>query len=137
MTARGCHDRDAGLTQSLHDVARREQAVIQVVLIERFVKADGDGLEVTPGEAAVGREALGPDQDISFLEGQLRIIGAEEAPDIPERVLLRRHRAAVGMAEHLSGDINRRRILETFFAVFNEVGIFRETTGIDIERNAC
>ena len=136
MSAGRCHDGDAGLTQSLHDVASRQQAVIEVVLIERFAKPDCNGLEIPSGETTVGREALCHDQDITFLESQLRIIGAEEAPDIPERVLFRRHRAAVGIAEHLAGDIDRRGILETLFTVFYEVGIFREATGIDVKRNA-
>ena len=99
--------------QCLDDVARGEQPVIEIVLIQDFAQPDGDGIEVAPGQAAVGREALGQNQNIAFSLREFGIVGAEEAADIRKCVLLGRHRAAVGIAEHLAGNIDRSRCLRS------------------------
>ena len=89
------------------EVGRGRDAVQQVVVVERFVQAHRDGLEVPAGEAAVGGEAFGQDQQIPLLQRQAIVVAGEEPPDIGHPVLLGRHGAAVCVGEELPGDIDR------------------------------
>src|SRR3990170_637886 len=65
MSADRFDDGDAGAVERLAEVGRGADAVVQVVLLDHLRKALGDGLQVAPGEAAVGREALGQDEQVA------------------------------------------------------------------------
>ena len=69
-------------------VRGRGDAVAQVIFFEGLVEADGNGLEIASGEAAVGGIAFGKNQEIFFLLRQLVVVGAEEAADIGHTVFL-------------------------------------------------
>ncbi len=69
--------------------------------------------------------------------GQLRVVGAQEPADIRERVFLGGHRAAVGVTEHLPGDVDSRRIFEAGFAALDKVRVLREAAGVDVKRYTC
>ena len=65
------------------EVSRGGVAVLQVIQVERFVEPDGDGFEVATGQPAVGREALGEDEQVAFGFGQFVVVGAQEPADVP------------------------------------------------------
>ena len=90
--------------QSLAEVLDRADAVLQVVLVEDFVQADGDGLEVAARQAAVGRKALGDDQEVSGLQGQGVVVDGQEPAHVDDGVLLGAHGGAVHQGEHLLDD---------------------------------
>ena len=109
VAARRRHDRDSGVEQAIDDVTRGQEPVVEVVLVEDFAQADGDGFEIAAGEAAVGRKALGEDQDIAFTLGELGVVGAQEATNVGKGILLGGHRAAVRQGEHLAGNVDDSR----------------------------
>jgi len=103
-------------------------------LVEHFLEARGDRFEIVAGEAAVGREAFGEDQEIAALLRERVVIEREEAADIRQTVLLRRHQRAVREAEHLLGDLFRRAAMLSRLALPDEPRVFRETAGVEEER---
>ena len=70
VAAERLDERDAGRVERLAEVGRRADPVAQVVLVDDLAQALGDRLEVAAGEAAVGREALGQDQQVAALLGE-------------------------------------------------------------------
>jgi hypothetical protein len=70
VAAHGANVGDAGALQLVAEVLERGVAVALVVLLERLVEADGDGVEIAAGEAAVGGEALGHDEATASLLGE-------------------------------------------------------------------
>ena len=104
--------------------------------MKHFLQSDGDGLQVAPGQAAVGRKAFGQNEQVGFLLGQPVVVGAEQAADIGEGVFLGGEGAAVGQGEHLLRDLFGRPIRIAGLALFDEPGVFGEAAGIQIERNA-
>ena len=69
-------DRDAGRVERLAEVGGRADPVAQVVLVDDLAQALGDRLEVAAGEAAVGREALGQDEQVAAPLGQVVVVAA-------------------------------------------------------------
>ena len=114
--------------------AGRSNPVAQIRLLDHFLEAARDRFEVVAGEAAVGRKAFGEDQQVAALLGPVVAVHREEAADVREAVLLRRHRAAVGEAEHLAGDLLRRSIALPVLALLDEPGVLREAAGVEKER---
>ena len=82
--------------QPLVQVLGRADAVAQVRLLDHLLEPAGHGLEVVPGEAAVGGEALGEDEEVAAALRQGVVVHGQEAADVGEAVLLGRHRAPVG-----------------------------------------
>jgi hypothetical protein len=105
------------------------------MLVEGLAQADGDGFEIPAGQAAIGRKAFRHDQDVAFLVGKIRVIGAQESTDVGKGILLCRHRAAIGITKHFPCDIDRRDIGISFLAVLDEVRVFSKPTGVNVERN--
>jgi len=70
------------------------------MLIQHFSQTNGDCFEIASGKAAVSREAFCEDQDVAFPVCEFRIVGAQEAADVGERVLF-------GLAEHLARNLER------------------------------
>ncbi len=64
------------------------------------------------------------------------IVGAEEAADVCHAIFLRRHGAAVAVAEHLLRNLLGSFRFVSRFAQLDEVGIFGEAAGVEVERNA-
>ena len=61
------HDGHAVLGDVVAQIGGGGDAVAQVVLVQRFLQAHGDGLQVAAGQAAVGGKALGQDQQVLLL----------------------------------------------------------------------
>ena len=106
------HDHgDPEVLERLAEVGRRADPVAQVVVRDRLGEALGDRLEVAAGEPAVGREALGEDEQVAERLRERVVVARQPAADVAERVLLRAHRHAVGERRHLAddvGDVARR-----------------------------
>ena len=64
------------------------------------------------------------------------VVQRQEAADVGHAVLLGAHRAAVGVAEHLLGDRQRRLIGVALFAQLDEPGVLGEAAGIEEEGDA-
>ena len=107
---------------------------MQVVLVDHLLEPARDRLEVVAGKAAVGREALGEDQEIAAALRETIVVHREEAADVRQAVLLRGHGAAVGEREHLPRDLARRSIALPCFALLDEPGVLGEAAGIEEER---
>ena len=63
-----------------------------------------------PGQPAVGGKAFGQDQQVGLLLRDAVVVGAEQAADVGEGVLLRGEGAAVGEREHLLRDLLGRPV---------------------------
>src|ERR1039458_2243843 len=70
VAAGGLNDGHTLARDVIAEIGRRSDAVTEVVFFEGFLHADRDGFEISSGEAAVGRIALGEDEEIFFLLGQ-------------------------------------------------------------------
>ena len=99
------NDGDSGCGDVVAEVGGGGDAVAEVVLLERFLHADGDGFEIAAGKTAVGWISLGEDEQIFLLLGEEVVVGAEEAADVGHAVFLGGHGAAVAVAEHLLRDL--------------------------------
>ncbi len=134
MASRRPQDRHAGVAQVLADVARRHDAVVQVVLVDGLLHADGERLEVASGQATVGGEALGEDQQVLVLAGELGVARGEEAADVDDRVLLGAHRAALRQVAHLLHDRADGAVALTRLALLDEVGVLGDAARVEVER---
>ena len=47
-------------------IAGRDDAIAQIVWVENFLQAHGDGFQVAAGQPAVSGEALGENQQVGF-----------------------------------------------------------------------
>ena len=72
MAADRLHDRDAGAGKRLAEIRGGADPVAEVVLVDDLAEALRDRLEIAAGEAAVRGEALGEDQQVAALLGELR-----------------------------------------------------------------
>jgi hypothetical protein len=73
--------RDAGaLVEGVAQIGRRADPVAQVVVLHDLGEALGDGLEVAPGQTAVGREALGEDEQVAALRARASSFIASQPP---------------------------------------------------------
>ena len=137
VPARRLEDRHAGRGDALAEVLHRGVAILLVGEIERLVEADRDRFEVASGQPAVGRKALGQDEQLLLVPRHGVVVGAQEAADVGHAVLLRAHRAAVGEREHLARDVEEREVGEARLARLDEVGVLGEAAGVEIERHAA
>ena len=122
--------------QRVAEALRGADAVAQVVLLDALLEADGDRLEVAAGEPAVGREALGEDQHRLAALGELVVVEREPAADVAHRVLLGRHRHAVGERGHLADDVGDAAGEVAGLAALDEVGVLGEAAGVEEQRDA-
>ena len=116
----------------------RADAVAQVVLVEHLREPRGDRLEVAAGEAAVGREALGEDQQVARSARRQRVVvHGEEAADVGEAVLLGAASCSRRRGENISRAISfgvRPRLAR--LALLDEPGVLGEAAGVE-EEAAC
>ena len=107
-------DRGTLLLEHRAEVGDLLDAVAKVVLAEHLPEPGRDRLEVAPGQAAVGGEALEDDPaGLQPLEEDLVLADGDEAADVRDRVLLRAHENAVRLGEHLADDVRQRRVRRT------------------------
>src|SRR3974390_159594 len=136
MAARWLNDGHAIFGDAVPQKRRGSDAVAKIILIERLDQSNSDGIEVAASQTAVGWEPFGENQQILFLLSEKVVISAQKSADISEAIFLGGHGAAVRMRKNLLGDFARRLIRVSRFSQLDEVRVFREAAGIDIERNA-
>ena len=88
-----------------------------------------------PGKSAVGRIALGQDQQILFLLRQQIVVGAEKTANVRHAIFLGGHGAAIAMREHFLSNLLGRFRFVSLFSKLNEVGVFGETASVEVKRN--
>jgi hypothetical protein len=125
------HDRHTERVEMLRQVRRTRLVVVQVVGIEHFAQALRQRREVAPGEATVGREALGQDQQVAHLRRQRVVVDAQETADVDEAVLLRRDHAAVGELEHRARHLRQRHLLPLRIEAVDPPGVLGEARGVE------
>jgi hypothetical protein len=117
------------------EVSSGGDAIVEIVFIERFLKANGDGLEIAAGEAAVRWVTLSEDEQVLFLPGEDVIIGAKKTADVRHAIFLCGHGAAVAQREHFPGDLFGGFIGVTGLALLDEPGILCESARVKVERD--
>jgi hypothetical protein len=133
VAARGLHDGDPGGSELVAQIGHGADAVAEVVLVQHLLDADGEGLQIVAGEAAVGGKAFGEDEIVAALGGERVVVEREEAADVHEAVLLGRHGAAVGEFKRLPGDGGGGAVGLAGLALLDEPGVFGEAAGIENE----
>ena len=88
VTADRPDDRHPGRVERVAEVGGRADPVAQVVLVDDLAEALGDRLEVAAGQAAVGREALGQDEQVAAALGERVVVHRQPAADVRQPVLL-------------------------------------------------
>ena len=136
MAADRADDRGAGGLERVAETLRGADPIAQVVLLDALAEADGDRLEVAAREPAVGGEALGEDQHRLAALGELVVVEREPAADVAHRVLLGRHRHAVGVGGHLADDVGDAAGEVARLAALDEVGVLGEAAGVEEQRHA-
>ena len=129
-------DRDAASMKGLAEVGRRLDPVAQVVVRDGLLDALGDGLEVAPGEPAVGGKALGQDQHVAARLGEGVVVAGEPPADVGERVLLGTHRHPVGERGHLPHDVGDVATGLALLALADEPGVLCEAAGVEEQGQA-
>ncbi len=129
-------DGHARLRQRLAEIGGAGDPVAQVVIVDHLAQALGDRLEVAAGEAAVGREALGEDEEIAALLGQAVVVHRQPAADVGEAVLLRAHGHAVGQRGDLAHDLGHAPVALAGLAGLDEPGVLGEAAGVEEEGHA-
>src|ERR1039457_3684031 len=135
MTAGRFDDGDAAVGDVAAQIAGGDDAVLQVVGIEDFFQAHGDGVEIAPGQAAVSGKAFGEDEEIGLELGDAVVVGGEQAADVGEGVFLGGESAAVGERKYFLRDAFGGPIGIAGLAFANEPGVFGEAAGVQVERN--
>ena len=122
--------------ERLAEVGGRADPVAQVVLVDHLGQALGDGLQVASGQAAVGREALGQDEQVAAALGERVVVHGQPAADVGQAVLLGAHRHAVGEGGHLADDVGDGDAAVARLALVDEPGVLGEAAGVEEERQA-
>lgn len=124
------------LCQMIAKVGGGGYAVAQVVLIDRFLQAYGDGFEIASGEASVGGIAFGEDEQVFLLLRQDVVVGAEESTDVGHPIFFGAHGASVTEGEHFLRNLLGRFVFVSGLAELDEIGILGEAAGVEVERYA-
>src|SRR5206468_2816697 len=75
-------DGNARRFQLFAEVLNRADAVAEIVFLQGLVQTDGDRLHVVAGQAAVGGEALGQDEQVAALFDPCFIVQGQKAADV-------------------------------------------------------
>ena len=119
------------------EIGGRDDAVAQVVLVERFLQADGDGFEVASGEAAVGGIALGEDEQVLSPAAASRSSLVQRKPPMLAKPSFLADMVQPSASENISCAICFGRLVcVAGLAQLDEVGVFGEAAGVEVERNA-
>lgn len=105
MQAGRFQDVDARGTDALGEMVGALRPLREIGGLGHLLQALGHHVEVTPGEAAVGGEPLGGDQEEFALLGELRVVQPDEATDVDDAVLLGAHHTAVGQTKRFLRDL--------------------------------
>ena len=135
MATRGLDEGDSRPFHAFAQVFDGANAVAQIILIQRFLQPDGDGLQIIPCQAPVGGESFAQDLHIFAALGQIIIIHGQKAADVGHAILFGAHGGAVGVAEHLLCDLHRRFVGVALLPHLDEPGVFRKAAGVDEEGN--
>ncbi len=135
MAAGRLHDRHAGALDRVGEVLGRADAVAEVVRLDALLQSLRDRLEVSSGEPAVGREALGEDEEIPAALGERVVVHREPAADVAHRILLRAHGHAVRERGHLADDVGHVLVGVALLAGLDEPGVLREPAGVEEQRH--
>ena len=136
VAAERLDERHARPIERLAEVLGRTDAVSEVVLVDDLAEPLGDRLEVAAGQTAVGREALGQDQQVPALLGEGVVVEREPAADVREPILLRRHGHPVGQRGHLADDVRDRAVFLAGLTELDEPGVLGESAGVEEEGHA-
>ena len=117
-------------------VGRRGDAIFQIFRLQDFFQTNGDRLQVATGQAAIGRESFGENQEVGFLFGQAAVVGTQESADVGEGIFFCGEGAAVRQGEKFLGDFAGGQVRITGLILFDEPGIFGEAAGVEIERDS-
>ena len=112
------------------------KAVVEVVLVDAFLHADGERFEIAAGEASVGGEALGEDEKRLRLGTDPLVARGKESAHVHDGVLLRAHRAALGEIAHLPHDLPHALLGVAGLAQLDEGRVLGESAGVEVERLA-
>ncbi len=129
-------DGDILLQQSLRQVGCLSQAIGQVALIQSFPQAHRHGVQVAPGQAAVGGKAFAQDQFIARPLVQRLVIHRQEAADVDNGILFSAHRGPIRQGKDLPGDLLRALIGIAWLAQLDEVRVLGKAAGVDKEGDA-
>ena len=129
MRRRWRHHRPAAVSQHARQVPGGGEAIGQVVLVEHLDEPLGQRLQIAPGQAAVGHEALGADQLHADLLGQRVVADAEQAAHVHDGVLLGAHGEHIGQLEHRAGRRSERLEPRRLVAP-DPVRVLGEATGV-------
>ena len=124
------------MLQGVGEVGRGADAVAQVVVAHGLLEPLRQGLEVAPGQPAVGREALGEDQQVAAGGGELVVLQRQPAADVAHRVLLGGHGHAVGAGRHVLDDADDVPVGLAGLALLDEPGVLGEPAGVEEQRLA-
>src|SRR3974390_1219430 len=124
------HDGDAVGGNVIAEKRRGGYSIFEIVLVERLVKADGDGIQIASREPAIRWKTFRENQQIFFLLGKDIVVGAEKSADVDEPIFLRGHGAAVGKRKHFAGDCGGGLVGINGFAEFYEVRVFSEAASV-------
>jgi len=123
-------NRDAVIGDVTAEIIGGSDTIAQVIRVQDFCKADGDGLQIAAGQPTVSRETFGKDQEIRLLDRQAVVIRAQEAANVGESIFLGGERTAVGIREHFLGDLLRTLLGVAWLVLRDKPGVFGETTGV-------
>lgn len=126
-------DLDSGSEEFFAEVFGAADAVLEIILVDDFFEALGHGFEIAACEASVGEEAFGEDEEFVGLSDEFGVAEQEQSADIDEAVFLGADGCAVGEVEHFADDVFDGPVLLSWFAFFDEVGVFGESAGIKEE----
>jgi hypothetical protein len=132
VAARRLDDLDAACEQPLAEVGGAADAVLQVVLVQHLLEALGHRLEVATGQPAVGRVALGEDQQVRRPADQLLVAQQQHAADVDDAVLLGADRAPSARS-NISRTMSRTGGRLARLALLDEPGVLGEAAGVEEE----
>ena len=131
VAAHGTDDRNAAFDEHVAEHADLAEAVGHVFFVGHFTQTDGQGVEITSGQTAVGDEAFeqhhaGQEVHVVFFMAQ-----GDHAADIDHRVLLAGYGGAVGGVHHGLEDGGHAHAGAFLLAFLDEESVFRHAGGVE------
>src|SRR3989344_7807563 len=102
----------------------------KVILFYALTHTYGQRLHIPPGHSTVMKEALHENPSRSKERENLFVSQGNKTAHVDDRIFLRAHKHAVGIAHHLADNPGNFLFLHLLLAFFDKISVFGETRTI-------
>src|ERR1051325_292967 len=131
MPADRINDRNSFAANMLSKICCTADAVMEVIRIKHFAKADCNGIHIAPGKSAVCCKPFCYDKQIGASIGKSFIFESKKSANVNKPIFLSAHDASICQSKHLLSNLAIRTFLIAFLSGTDKIGILRDTACIE------